>query len=445
MSDRNLDLAQKIIDLALSLGADSADAVVGESASLNVSCRLGQLEDTERSESRDLGLRAIIGQQQAFVSGTAVDAEALQRLAERAVEMAKATPADRYCGLAPADRLAKDFPALDLADDHEPSSAELQTMAQETEDTARAMAGITNSEGAGAAWGRGTTALVTSHGFAGSYSSTSFSLSCSVVAGTGDNMERDYASHSARHLEDLDTPETIGTRAGERTLARLNPRKLESMKMPIVYDTRVSASLLGHLSAAISGSAIARGTSFLRDAMDTQIMNPGLSVIDEPHRTRGLRSAAFDGEGLSPETLNLVQDGVLRSWLLDSTTARQLELESNARAARGVGGPPSPSATNLYLAAGTLDVASILRDVGEGFFVTELIGMGVNGATGDYSRGASGFRIENGELTYAVSEVTIAGNLKDMFLHMTPADDLSFRRGVNAPTVLVEGMTLAGL
>ena len=445
MSDRNLDLAQKIIDLAMSLGADSADAVVGESASLNVSCRLGQLEDTERSESRELGLRAIIGQQQAFVSGTAVDAEALQRLAERAVEMAKATPADRYCGLAPAERLASKLPSLDLADDHEPSAAELQTMAQETEDTARAMAGITNSEGAGAVWGRGTTALVTSHGFAGSYSSTSFSLSCSVVAGTGENMERDYASHSARHFEDLDTPETIGTRTGERTLARLNPRKLESMKMPVVYDTRVSASLLGHLSAAISGSAIARGTSFLRDAMGTQIMSAGLNVIDEPHRPRGLRSAAFDGEGLSPETLNLVQDGVLQSWLLDSTTARQLELESNARAARGVGGPPSPSATNLYLAAGTQDVAGILGDVGEGFFVTELIGMGVNGATGDYSRGASGFRIENGELTYPVSEVTIAGNLKDMFGNMTPADDLTFRRGVNAPTVLVEGMTLAGL
>lgn len=445
MSDRNLDLAQKIIDLALSLGAESADAVVGESASLNVSCRLGQLEDTERSENRELGLRAIIGQQQAFVSGTAVDADALARLAERAVEMAKATPADRYCGLAPADRLAGDLPALDLADTHEPSAADLQRMAQETEDTARAMAGITNSEGAGAAWGRGTTALVTSHGFAGSYSSTSFSLSCSVVAGTGDNMERDYASHSARHLEDLDTPETIGTRTGERTLARLNPRKLESMKMPVVYDTRVSASLLGHLSAAISGSAIARGTSFLRDAMGTQIMSAGLNVIDEPHRARGLRSAAFDGEGLLPETLNLVEDGVLLSWLLDSTTARQLELESNARAARGVGGPPSPSATNLYLAAGTQDVASLLRDVGEGFFVTELIGMGVNGATGDYSRGASGFRIENGELSYPVSEVTIAGNLKDMFQHMTPADDLVFRRGVNAPTVLVEGMTLAGL
>lgn len=445
MSDRNLDLAQKIIDLALSLGAESADAVVGESASLNVSCRLGQLEDTERSENRELGLRAIIGQQQAFVSGTAVDADALARLAERAVEMAKATPADRYCGLAPADRLAGDLPALDLADTHEPSAADLQRMAQETEDTARAMVGITNSEGAGVAWGRGTTALVTSHGFAGSYSSTSFSLSCSVVAGTGDNMERDYASHSARHLEDLDTPETIGTRTGERTLARLNPRKLESMKMPVVYDTRVSASLLGHLSAAISGSAIARGTSFLRDAMGTQIMSAGLNVIDEPHRARGLRSAAFDGEGLLPETLNLVEDGVLQSWLLDSTTARQLELESNARAARGVGGPPSPSATNLYLAAGTQDVASLLRNVGEGFFVTELIGMGVNGATGDYSRGASGFRIENGELSYPVSEVTIAGNLKDMFQHMTPADDLVFRRGVNAPTVLVEGMTLAGL
>ena len=445
MSDRNLDLAQKIIDMTLAMGADSADALVGESASLSVSCRLGVLEDTERSESRDLGLRAIIGQQQAFVSGTAVDADALQRLAERAVEMAKTTPADRYCGLAPADQLATQLPALDLADTHEPSAADLQRMAHETEDIARAMAGITNSEGAGASWGRGTTALVTSHGFAGSYSSTSFSMSCSVVAGSGDNMERDYASHSARHFADLDTPEEIGTRTGERTLARLNPRKLESKKMPIVYDPRVSASLLGHLAAAISGSAIARGTSFLRDAMGTQIMAPALEIIDEPHRMRGLRSAAFDGEGLLPETLNLVQDGVLQSWLLDTSTAQQLGLKSNARAARGVGGPPSPSATNLYLAAGTKDVASLLREIGDGLLVTELIGMGVNGATGDYSRGASGFRIENGELTYPVSEVTIAGNLKDRFLNMPPANDLTFRRGVNAPTVLVEGMTLAGL
>ncbi|MGB2564558.1 MAG: TldD/PmbA family protein [Parvibaculales bacterium] len=441
----NIALAHKLIELTKAAGADAADVLVSDSASLSVSCRMGQLEDTERAESRDIGLRAMIGQKQAFVSGSAVDEEALKQLAQRAVDMAQATPEDRYCGFAPEDRLSSEIPALDIADAYEPDTDKLLSMAVACEDAARAVDGITNSEGGGAGWGRATTALVTSHGFEGAYTSTSFSTSCAVIGGEGEAMERDYASHTARHLEDLDAPEDIGARAGERTIKRLNPRKMESTKTNVVYHPRVSASLLGHLSAAISGSAIARGTSFLRDQMGQQVMSKAITIHDDPLRPRGLRSAGFDGEGVKTEKLTPVDKGVLQCWWLDSAAARQLESETNGRAARGIGGPPSPSATNLYMQAGNDKVDTMLKNIGTGFYVTELIGMGVNGVTGDYSRGASGFWIENGEIAYPVSEMTIAGNLKEMFLHMTPADDLQFRRGVNAPTILVEGMALAGL
>ena len=441
----NIALAHKLIELTKAAGADAADVLVSDSASLSVSCRMGQLEDTERAESRDIGLRAMIGQKQAFVSGSAVDEDALKQLAQRAVDMAQATPEDRYCGFAPEDRLSSEIPALDIADAYEPDADKLLSMAVACEDAARAVDGITNSEGGGAGWGRATTALVTSHGFEGAYTSTSFSTSCAVIGGEGEAMERDYASHTARHLEDLDAPEDIGARAGERTIKRLNPRKMESTKTNVVYHPRVSASLLGHLSAAISGSAIARGTSFLRDQMGQQVMSKAITIHDDPLRPRGLRSAGFDGEGVKTEKLTPVDKGVLQCWWLDSAAARQLESETNGRAARGIGGPPSPSATNLYMQAGEESVVTMLKNIGTGFYVTELIGMGVNGVTGDYSRGASGFWIENGEIAYPVSEMTIAGNLKEMFLHMTPADDLQFRRGVNAPTILVEGMALAGL
>jgi PmbA protein len=445
MSDANLELAQKIIDMTLKCGADAADAIVSDSASLGMSARNGKLEDTERAESRDLGLRAMIGQQQAFVSGSAIDENALQQLAQRAVDMANTTPADRFCGFAPQDRLAETWPDLDLADPDEPSAETLRDMALACEAEARSHEGITNSEGAGASWGRGTTALVTSHGFAGSYTSTSFSMSCSAIGGAGDAMEGDYASHSTHYLEDLDSPEEIGRRTAERTLARLNPRKMKSTKAHVVFDKRVSSSMLGHLAGAISGSAIARGTSFLREDMGKQVMSESLQVIDDPHLLRGLRSTAFDGEGVAPEKFTPIENGVLTSWFLDSATARQLDLQTNGRAGRGTGGPPSPSPTNLYMAAGQRSVADILQDIGTGFYVTDLIGMGVNGVTGDYSRGASGFWIENGEIAFPVSEMTIAGNLRDMFMNMTAADDLDFRRGVNAPTLMIENMALAGL
>ncbi|MGB1550683.1 MAG: TldD/PmbA family protein, partial [Parvibaculales bacterium] len=402
----NIALAHKLIELTKAAGADAADVLVSDGASLSVSCRMGQLEDTERAESRDIGLRAMIGQKQAFVSGSAVDEEALKQLAQRAVDMAQATPEDRYCGFAPEDRLSSEIPALDIADAYEPDADKLLSMAVACEDAARAVDGI-------------TTALVTSHGFEGAYTSTSFSTSCAVIGGEGEAMERDYASHTARHLEDLDAPEDIGARAGERTIKRLNPRKMESTKTNVVYHPRVSASLLGHLSAAISGSAIARGTSFLRDQMGQQVMSKAITIHDDPLRPRGLRSAGFDGEGVKTEKLTPVDKGVLQCWWLDSAAARQLESETNGRAARGIGGPPSPSATNLYMQAGEDSVETMMKNIGTGFYVTELIGMGVNGVTGDYSRGASGFWIENGEIAYPVSEMTIAGNLKEMFLHMT--------------------------
>ena len=441
----NIALAHKLIEMTKAAGADAADVLVSDSASLSVSCRMGTLEDTERAESRDIGLRAMIGQKQAFVSGSAVDETALQQLAQRAVDMAGATPEDRFCGFAPEERLTDAIPALNIADSYEPDADKLLDMAIACEEAARAVDGITNSEGAGADWGRATTALATSHGFSGAYTSTSFSTSCAVIGGEGDAMERDYASHAARHLEDLDAPEDIGRRAGERTVKRLNPRKINSTKTNVVYDPRVAASLVGHLSAAISGSAIARGTSFLREQMGEKIMSDAITICDDPLRPRGLRSAGFDGEGVKTEMLTPVKEGVLQCWWLDSASARQLDMETNGRAARGIGGPPSPSSTNLYMCAGKDSVETMLKNIGTGLYVSELIGMGVNGVTGDYSRGASGFWIENGELAYPVSEVTIAGNLQEMFLNMTAANDLAFRRGVNAPTVLVENMSLAGL
>jgi len=441
----DLELAQFALQRLTSLGAEKADVLISAGSSMSVSCRLGELEDVERSESRDIGLRAIFGKSQAFVSATGASKEAIETLAERAIAMAQNTPEDPFCDIVEAQDLATSWPDLDLFDTYEPNIDELREKALATEAIALGFDGITNSEGAGAAWGRGATILATSNGFEGAYESSSFSLSCAVLAGADDAMERDYASHSVRHDEALDSPETVGRKAAERTLARLNPRKVKSTKLPVIFDTRVSSSILGHLIGAISGGSIARGTSFLRNDLGKTIMRDEIQIIDEPHRKRGLRSAAFDGEGMAMETLKLVEDGVLKTWILDSSTAKQLNLKSNGRAGRGIGSPPSPSATNLYMQAGTKTPEEMMKEIGTGLLVTELIGMGVNGVTGDYSRGASGFWIENGELAYPVSEITIASNLREIFSHMHPANDLTFRRGVNAPSLLIEEMSLAGI
>ena len=439
-----LVLAERLIDKARAAGADAADVVVFESASLSAAWRLGKLEDVERSEAQDLGLRVFSGQRQAIVSSTDLTGAALDPLVERAVAMAKAAPEDPYCGLADPALYARSLLELDLDDGITPSAEELAERAAKAEDAALAVSGVTNSGGADASFGRAGIALVTSAGFAERYQGSSHSVSCSVLAGQGTRMERDYDFSSARHLADLDDAAAIGRNAGERAVRRLNPRKIASQSVPVIYDPRASGGLLGHFAGAISGSAIARGTSFLKDRMGKTVFADGVEIIDEPHRVRGLRSKPFDGEGVANRRMTFVEDGRLTSWLLDSATARQLGLATTGHAARGAGSPPSPSTTNFYMAPGPLPPEALMADIRSGLYITELIGMGVNSVTGDYSRGASGFWIENGALAYPVSEITVAGNLKDMFRQLTPANDLVFRYGTNAPTVRVEGMTIAG-
>ena len=433
-----------LLDAAAKAGADAADALFVESVSSSVSYRLGKLEDVERSESYDLGLRVFVGQKIAFVSSTDFSADALAGLPARAVAMARLAPEDKFATLAPRERLATVQPALDLEDAAEPSADLLIERARAVEGAALAVPGVTNSEGGGASFSRSAVALATSTGFYGRYAGTSHSIGVAVLAGEGTGMERDYDQASARHAGDLRTPEAIGACAGEKAVKRLNPRSMPSQSLPVVFHPDEAAGLLGHFTSAISGAAIARGVSFLKDRMNTAVFARGINIIDDPHRVRGQRSKPFDGEGVANARRALIEDGRLTTWLLDCASARQLGLQTTGHAARGTGGPPSPSATNLYLEAGRICVKDLIADIKQGFYVTELMGMGVNGVTGDYSRGAAGFWIENGEIAFPVSEVTIAGNLKEMYAHLTPADDLEFRHGVNAPTVRIEGMTLAG-
>src|SRR5882757_4762713 len=433
-----------LLDAARQAGADAADALYTEGVSSSVSYRLGKLEDVERAESYDLGLRVFVGQKVAFVSSTDFSTDALAGLPGRAVAMARLAPDDKFAGLAPKDRLATMLPALDLEDPAEPSADILIAQAREVEGAALAVAGVTNSEGGGASFSRSAVALATSTGFYGRYAATSHSLGVAVLAGEGTGMERDYDHASARHAGDLRTPAEIGKSAGEKAVKRLNPRSMPSQSVPVVFHPDEAGGLLGHLAGAISGAAIARGVSFLKDKLGAAIFAPGINIIDDPHRMRGLRSKPFDGEGVANSRRALIENGKLTTWLLDCASARQLGLATTGHAARGTGGPPSPASTNLYLEAGKLSVQELIADIKQGFYVTELMGMGVNGVTGDYSRGASGFWIESGEIAFPVSEVTIAGNLKDMFARLTPAKDLEFRHGVNAPTVRIEGMTLAG-
>ncbi len=444
MANTQQDILDRLIRAARAAGADAADALIVGSVSASVSYRLGKLEDVERSESSDLGLRVFVGERVAFVSSTDLSSRALDELPERAVAMAKLAPEDKYAGLAPADRLARSFPALDIEDSLEPPPDLLIERARAVEGAAMAVPGITNSEGGGASFGRSAIALATSEGFFGSYAGTSHSVGVAVLAGDGTAMERDYESASARHTGDLESAEEVGRRAGHRTISRLNPRKVKTQDVSVVYDPRVSAGLIGHFAGAISGASIARGVSFLKDRLGQQIFAPGINIIDDPHRLRGMRSKPFDGEGVRNKRTALVQRGVLQSWILDCASAKQLGLATTGHAARGTGGPPSPSTTNLYMEPGVIAPDMIIDGIKQGFYVTELMGMGVNSVTGDYSRGASGFWIENSEIAYPVAEVTVAGNLKDMFLHMTPANDLVFRYGTNAPTLLIEGMTVAG-
>jgi PmbA protein len=447
MSNKNskLDLLGDLLERAKAAGASSADALFVESISLSVARRLGNPENLERSESADLGLRAFVGNRQAIVSSSDTSEDALDELVSRVVAMAKSVPEDPYCGLADPEQLATDIPDLDMCDDLEPDTGVMEARAQEAEDAARAVEGVTNSEGAEAGWHKYSVALASSNGFAQTYSRSGSSLSVSVIAGSGTEMERDYDYSSAVYASDMMGAQEIGRSAGEKSVRRLNPRKVETGQVPVIYDPRVSRSIVGHLAGAVSGTAVARGTTFLKDSLDQEIFPISVNIIDNPLRKRGLRSKPFDGEGLATKPVNIIENGRLTTWIMDLRSARQLGLESTGHASRGTSGPPSPSTSNLYLEAGTESPAEIIKNIKAGFYITELIGFGVNQVTGDYSRGASGFWIENGEITYPVSEVTVAGKLKDMFANITPANDLEFRYGTDAPTLLIEGMTVAGI
>src|SRR6202451_283670 len=438
------DVAERAVAAAKRAGADQADAFAVRGVSLSVEVRDGAVEESQRSEGDDLGLRVLVGRKQAVVSTNDLNGDNFAALAERAVAMARAAPDDRFVGLADPALLARNPPALDLLDPDMPDVGVLERRAREAEAAAMAVAGVSKSGGAAASAGIGGLVLVTSHGFHGAAMNSHHSISMSAIAGNGTGMETDYDYTSTLHAADMESAAVIGRNAGERAVKRLNPRKVSTRRVPVVFDTRVAGSLIGHLASAVNGASIARKTSFLREKLGEQIFAPGIDIIDDPLRKRGLRSRPFDAEGVATSVRKVVEGGVLKTWILDSATGRELGLATTGHAYRSVSSPPSPGPSNLHLAAGSKSRAEPIAEIADGFYVTDLIGMGVNLVTGDYSRGASGFWIENGALTFPVSEVTIAGHLTAMYKSLTPANDLVCRYGTNAPTVRVEGLTVAG-
>jgi PmbA protein len=433
--------AERLVAAAKRAGATAADAVCVRGIALSVEVRLGKVEETRRAEGDDFTLRTFVGKRSATVSANVFTDPAT--LAERAVAMAKVAPEDKYAGLPDKARLARSFPDYDLLDAAIPTAEELTRAALAAEDAARAVKGVSQSGGASSGWSLGGLVLATSDGFAGSYLGSHFGHSASAIAGTGTGMERDYDAESKVHRSDLSDPAVIGRNAGERAVKRLNPQKMTTGKATVIYDPRISRGLLGHLSGAINGASIARKTSFLKSKMGQQIFPKTIQVTDDPTRPRGLGSRPFDGEGVQGAPLAVIKDGVLMTWFLDSATGRELDLTTNGRAARG-GGGTSPSSSNLTLLPGESSPADLIAGIEYGLYLTELIGHGANIVTGDYSRGAAGYLIEKGALTHPVSEITIAGNLNEMFSRMVAANDLEYKFATNAPTIMIEGMTIAG-
>ncbi len=439
-----LAIADDLVARARAAGADAADAVAVTGTALGVSRRMRKPQSLERSESTDLGLRVLVRNRQAIASTSDVSHRSLDEVVARALAMARSVPDDPYCGLADPELLATEIAELDIAVADEPTLETLVDWATRAEDAALAVDGVTNSEGADASWARTGIALAASNGFAATYERSRCSISVAVLAGEGTAMERDYDSFSTIHTEDLPKPESLGRAAGEKAVRRLNPRKAQSARLPVVYDPRVARGVLSHLASAINGASVARGTTFLKDRMEKAIMPASVTVVDDPLRRRGLRSRPFDGEGVAQRRFEVVRGGVLTTWILDSRSAHQIGMQTTGHAARGTSSPPSPSTTNLYLEAGDASPAELMADIQAGLYVTEMIGFGVNTLTGDYSRGASGFWIENGTLGYPVSEVTVAGNLGEMFMNMRVANDLEFRYGTDSPTLRIDGMTIGG-
>ena len=438
------ETAQNIIDLTLKAGASDCDVVLAKSHGKSISCRFQKIEDLDESNEKTIGIRALVDQRQAFVSSSDIETDNVDKLVTKCVEMAKLAPIDDTAVLGDSSMFEHDAPDLDLFEKEEVNTETLIEAVKECEDAALSVKGITNSEGAGASSSKGEFYLATSNGFQGGYQSSSSSISCSVLAGQGQDMERDYEYAVKRHISDLPSAKEIGLSAAQKTLKRLNAKKISSTKLPVVFDKRISNDLLGYLASSISGTSIARGTSFLKDSLGKQIFNKDVTIIDDPAINRGLGSKPFDGEGVKVEKKELVTNGKLNTWILNTSTAKKLGLKTTGNASRSVGSPPGVSTSNLYMTNGLKSYNDILSSINYGFYATELIGMGVNLVTGDYSMGASGMLIEKGEITHAVSEVTIASNLKEIFMNLSAANDLEFKYRSNAPTVLIESMTLAG-
>jgi PmbA protein len=442
--ENTVDFLSDLLARARTAGADAADALLVESSGQSATWRLGKLENVERAESCDLGLRVFVGRRQAIVSTGDLARASLERLVERALAIAHTVPEDPHAGLADPGQVARELPSLELDDGQEPDTDALAGKAAVAEEAALAHPGITNSEGAEARWSRARTTLVATNGFVGASARSSHSIGASVIAAANGAMERDYDYRTVVRARDLPDPAEIGRTAAERAVARLNPRKSGSKAVPIVFDPRVAGSVVRHLASAISGPAVARGTTFLKDKLGQAVFASDVTILDDPLRPDGLRSRAFDAEGIRAEPRRLVDRGVLTTWLLDCASARQLGLSTTGHAVRDVSSAPSPVPANAYLEPGALSPDELVSDIREGLYVIEMLGMGVNMVTGDYSRGATGFWIENGAIGWPVSEVTIAGNLAEMFAQLTPASDLEFRYGIDAPTLRVDGMTVAG-
>lgn len=438
------EIASDLVKAALKAGADAAEAGLVESRSLQAAIRKGELENLERSESRDAGLRVFIGQRQAGVAFSDLSAAGRQLAVERAVAMAKVAPEDRYCGLVERDRLARTIPDIPLYEAIEWDPAVLENLGLAMEEEALKVEEIDMVSSAGASFGAGATALVTSNGFAASKLASSCSMGVAPLAKRGETMERDYEGHSARRFDDLKDPREIGRIAAERAAARLGSKKAAGGKMAVVFDRRVADVFLGSLLGAISGPAIARGTSFLKNKMGERIFAEGVDVIEDPLRPWAHGSRAFDGEGVATKARALVEDGVLTTWLLNASSARQLSLPLTGHASQGLGSPPGVRTSNVHLSPGERSREELIADAGKGLLVMEMFGPSLNENTGDWSVGVAGFAIEDGEIAYPVSEMTVAGNLIDIFARLEPGSDLEFDHSTNAPSVLVDALSVGG-
>jgi PmbA protein len=439
------NLLSDLVAAAQAAGADAAEAAYAERQSLSVSVRLGELEEVEREEARDLGLRVFVGARQASVSGSDISESGRAKLVERVVAMARLAPEDPYAGLAPRDRLAQGpYPDLDLYDAFEPSAESLEARAREAEEAARAVQGVTNSDGGSAGWSSSRWMLATSGGFIGGHQASGFSVSASAIAGEGAGMERGGEGRSVRHNEDLPDAAFVGSEAGRRAVQRLGARKIASTTAPVIFENRIAFSILGPLLGAISGPSVARGVSFLKDKLEQQVFADNVSLLDDPYRVRGLGSGAFDDEGVATEPMALIDEGILTTWLLNTASARQLGMETTGHASRGLAGPPGTGTSNVILTGGEKDLAGLMGDAGKGLLVTSMFGPSLNGNNGDWSIGCSGYWFENGELAYPVNEITVAGNLIDIYRRLVPGTDLEIRGSHDSPSLLVDGLAIAG-